>query len=74
MRTESLRPLETDCLRVPGTSTLISYLKMGENRTEENNTERGAAGGYIEKDKGLSLGIRWYEAAPFYLRSDHSHP
>jgi len=36
-----VRPLETDCLRVPDTSTLISYLKTGENRTEESNTERG---------------------------------
>jgi hypothetical protein len=52
MRTESLRPLETDCLRVPGTSTLISYLKTGENRTEENNAEGGAVRGQIEKDKG----------------------
>jgi hypothetical protein len=57
MRTESRRPLEIDCLRVPDTSTLISYRKMGENRTEENNTEGERRRGQVEEVMGLSLGI-----------------
>jgi hypothetical protein len=57
MRTESVRPLETDSLRVPDTSTLISYLKTGENRTEENNTEGEWRRGQVEEDMGLSRGI-----------------
>jgi len=52
MRTESLRPLETDFLRVPDTSTLISYLKTGENRTEENNTEGGTGGAISKRIRG----------------------
>ena len=52
-----MRPLETDCLTVPGTPTLISYRKTGENRTEENNTEGERRRGQVEEDVGLSLGI-----------------
>jgi hypothetical protein len=44
VRTELVKPLRTDCLRVIVTSTPLSYRKTSENRTEENNTE-GSNGG-----------------------------
>jgi hypothetical protein len=44
MRTESVRPLETDCLRVPDTSTLISYLRRARIALKRT-IQRGSGGG-----------------------------
>jgi hypothetical protein len=57
MRTESVRPLETDSLRVPDVSTLISYLRRARIALKRT-IQRGSGGrGQVEDDMGLSLGI-----------------
>jgi hypothetical protein len=44
MKSDSVRPLETDCLRVPDTSTLISYLRRARIALKRT-IQRGSGGG-----------------------------
>jgi hypothetical protein len=72
LRTELVKPLGTDCLRVTVTSTPLSYRKTSENRTEENNTEGSNGGAKSRRTGGLPLAVLWREIAIFHSRADYN--
>jgi len=53
MRTESVRPLETDSLRVPDTSTLISYLRRARIALKRTIQRRSGGGAKSKRTWGF---------------------